>query len=220
MSCESNRPSQAAGSFPAVARRACGLRRARTPWYNRIGMSSEGVRLLRLQLKLAPQLQARGGWRGPLAAQLGGAAFDLAQAIIDRAAYLATEGARDEQSLLNTCSPARGAVLLHWLLLGSGRGAAAPGDNASRRAQVEARLQTLASACAAVLQAQPMTLRVNAPANVFGDIHGQFGDLLLLLGKFGFPSHKSGDVQSTSYVFDGDWVDRGPPPTRGEVTEM
>ena len=149
MSCESNRPSQAAGSFPAVARRACGLRRARTPWYNRIGMSSEGVRLLRLQLKLAPQLQARGGWRGPLAAQRGGAAFDLAQAIIDRAAYLATEGARDEQSLLNTCSPARGAVLLHWLLLGSGRGAAAPGDNASRRAQVEARLSAFLGTLAA-----------------------------------------------------------------------
>ena len=53
-------------------------------------------------------------------------------------------------------------------------------------------------------------MRVGLPAKVFGDIHGQFRDLLLLFGEFGFPSHRTGDVQSTAYVFNGDWVDRGP----------
>ena len=167
------------------------------------------------QLKLAPELQARGGWRGPLAAQRGGEAFDLSKGIIERAAYLASEGARDERSLLHTCSPARGAVLLHWLLLGSAAasdaGNTAKGaDDTGRRPKVHALLQTLAAACASALLAQPITVRVTAPAKVFGDIHGQFADLLLLLGNFGFPSHKSGDVQTTSYVFDGDWIDRGP----------
>ena len=41
-------------------------------------------------------------------------------------------------------------------------------------------------------------------------MHGQLRDLLLLFGWYGFPSHKSGDIQTTSYVFNGDWVDRGP----------
>ena len=33
--------------------------------------------------------------------------------------------------------------------------------------------------------------------------------LLLLFGTFGFPSHQAGDVQATSYIFNGDFVDRG-----------
>jgi Calcineurin-like phosphoesterase len=50
---------------------------------------------------------------------------------------------------------------------------------------------------------------VRKPCKVFGDIHGQFRDLLLLFREFGFPSNKGGDVDSISYVFDGDFVDRG-----------
>lgn len=49
-----------------------------------------------------------------------------------------------------------------------------------------------------------------APAKVFGDLHGQFRDLLLLFGHHGFPSHYlGGDVETTAYVFNGDFVDRG-----------
>eukprot|EP00966_Prymnesium_polylepis_P037763 876812-Prymnesium_polylepis.1 len=55
-----------------------------------------------------------------------------------------------------------------------------------------------------------MVVHAAAPAKVFGDVHGQVRDLLLLFDAFGFPSHKRGDVQATSYIFDGDWVDRGP----------
>jgi hypothetical protein len=44
---------------------------------------------------------------------------------------------------------------------------------------------------------------------VFGDIHGQFRDLLSLFAEFGFPSHRGGDVETVSYVFNGDFVDRG-----------
>ena len=42
-----------------------------------------------------------------------------------------------------------------------------------------------------------------------GDIHGQFRDLLLLFREYGFPNHTTGDVESISYVFNGDFVDRG-----------
>jgi len=46
--------------------------------------------------------------------------------------------------------------------------------------------------------------RAKLPAKIFGDIHGQFRDFLLLLEDFGFP-----DDESPSYIFNGDWVDRG-----------
>jgi len=71
------------------------------------------------------------------------------------------------------------------------------------------RICTLATACQVQLGAQPSLVRVQPPTKVFGDIHGQFRDLLLLFSNYGFPSHRGGDIQTTTYVFNGDWVDRG-----------
>lgn len=70
-------------------------------------------------------------------------------------------------------------------------------------------LSTLATSCYKILSMQPMMVQVPCPCKVFGDIHGQLRDLLLLFREFGFPSNNSGDVESISYVFDGDFVDRG-----------
>ncbi|EOD36782.1 Serine/threonine-phosphatase, partial [Emiliania huxleyi CCMP1516] len=60
-----------------------------------------------------------------------------------------------------------------------------------------------------VLRQQPTVVRVPAPCKVFGDVHGQLRSLLLLFASFGFPSHLAGDVQGVSYIFNGDFVDRG-----------
>lgn len=43
-----------------------------------------------------------------------------------------------------------------------------------------------------------------APAKVYGDLHGQFRDLLLFLFHYGFPS-----TSGHHFIFNGDWVDRG-----------
>lgn len=52
-------------------------------------------------------------------------------------------------------------------------------------------------------------VEVKAPCKVFGDIHGQMGDLLELFQAYGSPNHLNGDVKLVNYVFVGDFVDRG-----------
>jgi serine/threonine-protein phosphatase PP1 catalytic subunit len=53
------------------------------------------------------------------------------------------------------------------------------------------------------LMADPVLLRLSAPLNIVGDIHGQFTDLMKFLDQ-------GGPVESTTYLFLGDYVDRGP----------
>ncbi|EKX37980.1 hypothetical protein GUITHDRAFT_56366, partial [Guillardia theta CCMP2712] len=60
-----------------------------------------------------------------------------------------------------------------------------------------------------IVALQPTLVHVPAPCKVIGDLHGQLRDMLLLLSSFGFPSHYGGDIESTAYIFNGDWVDRG-----------
>ena len=52
-------------------------------------------------------------------------------------------------------------------------------------------------------------LEIPAPCKVFGDIHGQFTDLLKFFETYGSPDSRTGDINYINYVFVGDWVDRG-----------
>lgn len=69
-----------------------------------------------------------------------------------------------------------------------------------------ARALHLIQATQAILSSQPTLTEATVPCKVYGDLHGQFRDLLMLCHTFGMP----GAVGSTpSTVFNGDFVDRG-----------
>ena len=62
-----------------------------------------------------------------------------------------------------------------------------------------------------VLEQQPLVLRVRAPIKIFGDIHGQYSDLMRFFDLWGAPyeNEGDGDIDSFDYLFLGDYVDRG-----------
>jgi hypothetical protein len=54
-------------------------------------------------------------------------------------------------------------------------------------------------------------VKVKAPLKIFGDIHGQYSDLMRFFDIWGSPweNGKEGDIESLDYLFLGDYVDRG-----------
>lgn len=69
-------------------------------------------------------------------------------------------------------------------------------------------LNELCGMAEAVLQQEPTVLKLKAPIKIFGDLHGQFGDLMRLFQEYGMPS-TAGDITYIDYLFLGDYVDRG-----------
>ncbi|KAM0824873.1 hypothetical protein ACQ4PT_069919 [Festuca glaucescens] len=59
-----------------------------------------------------------------------------------------------------------------------------------------------------IFMQEPTVLQLKAPVKVFGDLHGQFGDLMRLFDEYGYPS-TAGDITYIDYLFLGDYVDRG-----------
>ncbi|QDZ17857.1 serine/threonine-protein phosphatase [Chloropicon primus] len=66
----------------------------------------------------------------------------------------------------------------------------------------------LCDAAEAVFSEEPTVLKIQAPVKIFGDLHGQFGDLMRLFLEFGTPM-TGGDITYIDYLFLGDYVDRG-----------
>lgn len=59
-----------------------------------------------------------------------------------------------------------------------------------------------------LISEEPTVLQLHAPIKIFGDLHGQFGDLMRLFEEYGTPS-TAGDITYIDYLFLGDYVDRG-----------
>lgn len=62
-----------------------------------------------------------------------------------------------------------------------------------------------------IFRSESNCISVRAPVKIFGDIHGQFGDLMTFFREYGSPSPNApgGDLNSYNYLFLGDYVDRG-----------
>ena len=71
-----------------------------------------------------------------------------------------------------------------------------------------AEINELCEAAEAVFKEEPSLLELRAPVKIFGDLHGQFGDLMRLFDEFGTPV-TAGDITYIDYLFLGDYVDRG-----------
>ncbi|BAT90339.1 hypothetical protein VIGAN_06156500 [Vigna angularis var. angularis] len=59
-----------------------------------------------------------------------------------------------------------------------------------------------------IFSSEPSVIQLRAPIKIFGDLHGQFGDLMRLFDEYGSPS-TAGDIAYIDYLFLGDYVDRG-----------
>lgn len=69
-------------------------------------------------------------------------------------------------------------------------------------------IEELCDRCEAIMKQDPTVLQLGAPVKIFGDLHGQFGDLMRLFAEYGSPS-TAGDMPYIDYLFLGDYVDRG-----------
>ena len=155
-------------------------------------------------LQLSDELRARGGWRGPHATQRGSQVYELATGLIREAAQVVNSIRSEPDCIDSGWNVGRRDALLHRLLTGETRPNPVLGRDEAEN------FCLLATACAEAVREQPTVVCVPAPCKVFGDVHGQLRSLLLLFSVYGFPSHGIGDVQSITYVFNGDFVDRGP----------
>ena len=72
-------------------------------------------------------------------------------------------------------------------------------------------LQKLCEAAEQLFQKEPSLIRIKSPIKIFGNLYGQLGDLLKLFDNFGTPSDSvlHGDIDGFSYLFLGDYIDRG-----------
>lgn len=70
-------------------------------------------------------------------------------------------------------------------------------------------ISELISECSNILMAQPIVIKtLKPPVKVFGNIHGDYIDLMRFLDIWGAPSD-SGDISGYDYLFLGNYVDKG-----------
>lgn len=72
-------------------------------------------------------------------------------------------------------------------------------------------IDLLISEAIKVISKEPSLVRIKSPSKVFGNIFGQYNDLMRFFESFGHPTDDNamGDIHLFHYVFLGDIVDRG-----------
>lgn len=67
----------------------------------------------------------------------------------------------------------------------------------------------LANECSAILAMQPIVIKdIRPPLKIFGDLHGQYIDLMRFFDIWKFPMDQ-GDIHAFDYLFLGNFVDKG-----------
>jgi hypothetical protein len=89
-----------------------------------------------------------------------------------------------------------------------------PNDDRSFILNAE-QINELCSEAEAIFREEPSVLQLKAPMKIFGDLHGQFGDLMRLFEEYGNPS-TAGDITYIDYLFLGEL----PSPTLYTVCPM
>jgi len=85
-----------------------------------------------------------------------------------------------------------------------------PDADATRFLLHSAEVAQLCDQVLEILKGQDMMLKLRAPIKVYGDIHGQYLDLMRLFARYKAPTYDDqGDIDSMDYLFLGDFVDRG-----------
>jgi protein phosphatase len=70
-------------------------------------------------------------------------------------------------------------------------------------------LLSLISNCKSVMEKTPTLLKLRHPIKIFGSLYGQYNDLLRYFNFWGRPHEHRGDIESVSYLFLGNVVNRG-----------
>lgn len=117
----------------------------------------------------------------------------IAQAVAARAQRIANEVGEEQKDVLDHLweRPEGNALLQQFFNVKDPRGLA------------EA-IEVLVGGLQQLLEQQPPLVEAQVPAKIFGDIHGQIRDMLLLFYHYDFPQ-----AYGPVYIFNGDWVDRG-----------
>ena len=63
--------------------------------------------------------------------------------------------------------------------------------------------------CKNFLMKSPTVITLRSPVKIFGNINGQYNDLMRYFSLFGRPSELRGDIESLDYLFLGNIVNRG-----------
>lgn len=74
-----------------------------------------------------------------------------------------------------------------------------------------AHIHELIEECKMIVASQPIVLKVKPPCKVFGNLHGQYIDLMRFFDVWKYPGEDAngGDISANDYIFLGNYVDRG-----------
>lgn len=126
-----------------------------------------------------------------------------------RVSLLDSQGEQSESKInpLLDRAASEGGIQKSFLQLLNPRGWRESEDNRAFAYSIE-QIFALCDIAEKIFEAEPSVLNLQAPVKIFGDLHGQFGDLMRLFDEYGTPS-TAGDITYIDYLFLGDYVDRG-----------